>query len=850
MEKVVIENSTLKLLDFFEKVSIESKKEKLARIELNRFMYWWTRKPLSVGKAVVLASTLENFEDLELLMGKLNGDTRNLREIVNSDKYIEKLGRSSKSIKVLDPFGGSGNLIFPAVELGLDVSVSDYNPLAYLIQKAILEFPAKYGDQLIGDFEKYAQLVIEKTKKECGQYFNQEQLSYLWCWCIKCPHCGQRFPLTNHMYIVKKAKKKIGIKISVKNKDFTVEIVKNISNVDGEKFTQKGGKAKCIACKNSIDWKTMTADVKSRKDREMIVIQIIKDKNKEYIIPSEKDFSTYQNAVKYFNSHKKEFENDNLIPKEIILPNRRREMGLWHYGIKQYDQYFDERQILVLISLIKNIKNICSKIKNDEYRSVIALYLSAILSKRVDAGALGAHWNTTGENAVPALAFREPRIIYNFVESNPFSVNGSLQNSITSISKAISFACRLKNKVTPKLESVNEKSNSKYDLIITDPPYGDDVQYGELSEFFYVWIYRLLKDYYPEIPSRAPLDEDICESWGRFGDKKIATEFFAASLKKGFQSMSEKLKNDGIIVIFFAHSSTRAWNIFLESIRASKLKVISSYAIHTEMTTNLIARGNTSFMSSIVVTCRKITKESSEYFEDIIPQIEDVIKNMMKQIPDEKLLTIPITDLLIMVYGKVLEVCTQHTVLKSYQKDFNPDFETLIKDARSFIMKELVAKLTGKSINTVGPRMAFYLLIKIFHKGIIAGDDAIKIAQTYDVDINELEKEQVVTKDKDVIRLYYLNENEMNYSADTIDKNDLYQQLCYLAYTVDSRGSEKIPGIISKDNFRVEDLKQIISLLIKNSHLRRNKGETLVEKEQRELKILETLADITGVKIE
>ena len=146
--------------------------------------------------------------------------------------------------------------------------------------------------------------------------------------------------------------------------------------------------------------------------------------------------------------------------------------------------------------------------------------------------------------------------------------------------------------------------------------------------------------------------------------------------------------------------------------------------------------------------------------------------------------------------------------------------------------------------------MAFYLLIKIFHKGAIVGDDAIKIAQTYDVDLKELEKDQVVIKDKNVIRLYHLNENEMDYSPDNVDKNNLYQQLCYLAYTIDSRGSEKIPGIISKDNFRVEDLKQIISLLIKNYHLRKNKGESLVEKEQKELKILETLADITGVKIE
>ena len=165
-------------------------------------------------------------------------------------------------------------------------------------------------------------------------------------------------------------------------------------------------------------------------------------------------------------------------------------------------------------------------------------------------------------------------------------------------------------------------------------------------------------------------------------------------------------------------------------------------------------------------------------------------------------------------------------------------------------MKELVRKITRKSLNVIGPRMSFYLLIKVFHKGIIAGDDAIKISQTYDVKIENLEKDQVVIKDKDIIRLYYLNENEMDYSPDNVDKNNLYQQLCYLAYTADSRGLEKIPTILSNDNFRTEDLKQVISLLIMNYQLRRNKGESLIPQEQKELEILETLGDTAGVKSE
>ena len=851
MKHALIEDATIELLELFDEVSKEAYMEKQSKISLNRMIYWWTRKPLIVGRAMVLASTLDDINDVRSLLGPLNKEKRTYLHVPDQTIYAKKISQEPKKIKVLDPFAGAGNLAFPAAQLGLDVTVSDYNPLAYLIEKSVLEFPAKYGKKLVDDFEKYAKQVITKTDADVGKFFKPKQLTYLWCWCIKCPHCQQRFPLTNQMYIVKNTKKKIGIKIIQKNKDFTVEIIHKMTESEGGKFTQKGGTAICISCKNSIDYKTMTDYISKNKDREMIVIQVQKNKGREYVSPTKEDKKLHQDAVKYFESKRKEFEKENMMPKDLILADNIKQNRLWKYGIKYWNEYFDERQLLVLVTLLKNIKEICNQIKDKEYRGVIGFYLTGILAKRIDMSGFGVLWHKRAEKPEHILTLRRPAFVFNFAESNPFEdIAGSFSNNLKSMMDGISFTTRLQKESKCNLESVTTLSDTKYDLIITDPPYGDDIQYGEQSEFFYVWVYRALNEYFPELPPRAPLDEDFCECLGRFGDKKLASEFFAKGLKKSFVSMSDKLKDDGLLVVFFAHSSTETWNLFLESIRAAKFKVVSSYSIHTENTSNVIARGKTSFMSSIVVVCRKILKPSEEYFEDIIPKIEDKIKQMITHIPDEKLLTLPITDLLIMVYGKVLESCTQHTVLKSYQKDFTPDFETLIKDARSFIMKELVGKITGKSINVIGPKMAFYLLIKIFHKGIMVGDDALKIAQTYDVDIKDLEKEQVIIKEKNIIRLYQLNENEMDYSPENVDKNNLYQQLCYLAYTVDSRGADKIPSIIAKDNFRLEDLKQIISLLIKNYHLKRNKGESLDPKEQKELEILKTLADITGVKIE
>jgi len=142
----------------------------------------------------------------------------------------------------------------------------------------------------------------------------------MWCWCIKCPHCAQHIPLINQMWIAKTAKNKIGIKIIPKNKDFTVEITHNMSQSEGKKFTQKGGTAICISCKNAIDYKTMTEYISKNKEREMIAIQIQKNKKREYVTPTKEDKKLHQDAVKYFESKKSEFEKDDLIPQEQILP--------------------------------------------------------------------------------------------------------------------------------------------------------------------------------------------------------------------------------------------------------------------------------------------------------------------------------------------------------------------------------------------------------------------------------------------------------------------------------------------------------------------------------------------------
>ena len=182
--------------------------------------------------------------------------------------------------------------------------------------------------------------------------------------------------------------------------------------------------------------------------------------------------------------------------------------------------------------------------------------------------------------------------------------------------------------------------------------------------------------------------------------------------------------------------------------------------------------------------------------------------------------------------------------------DFKPKFENLIMDAREFILKEIVTKLTGRSPNILGSDTSFYIITKIFYGGVLDRGEAFKVAWAYQIKIEDLERKQVAKKESAVTRLLFFDEISFEKKPNEIDKNNLHQQLLYLESLADREGISGVKRIISQlDNFRVQDLAQMINLFIKNYRMRLNKKESLSGKEQKELKILESLDDVFNSSI-
>ena len=883
--RMLIEDITPEHIRLFMDISKEARLEKAGRPPISKLLYWWGRKPLIVSRVTTLLATtpidgMDTSEALDTIRHKLG--LNNEKRAFNYKPRIDtNLTLNPSKVKVLDPFGGGGNLLFESVRLGFNCSAIDCNPVAYLILKATLEYPAKYGDRLADDVRRYGLEVIKRAKAELGRFYRKDAVTYIWCWCIICPYCGQRIPLTNQTWLDKR--RKIGYKIKPNNKDFTIELTR-LESDNG--YTQKGGKVTCINCHNIITHKVMTGDVAKRRDKELI-ITVIKDylNGVSFELPTDED-------KEYFNLAKEELQKrwewllaNDLIPLEEIKHSELQRTA--NYGLKHWYEFFNERQLLLFTTLVRIIREVINelstKIEDKEYVKAIATYLGIMVCKQVDYCCIGTRWDVGQKKIAHALTFRTPRLVHGFAEVNPFiKTAGSLYSMLKTIVDAIKFSSsNLGNNIiantdtdsaiskntgininanvaTIRLGSVcnlNDYPSDKFDLVITDPPYYDDIPYGEASEFFYVWLVRILKNVYPELPPNVPTNEDLIYSKERFGgNAELATEFYKKGMTTAFQNIHKVLKDNGLFIVFFANSNVKAWVLLLEILRESGFRVVSSFTLRTESEENVMMRDKVAFMSSIVLVCRKndgsmihdnnSTNNSGynnniTYFEDLIPEIEKELRTLVKLLA-EYITDIPITDLITMAYGKVLEVTTKYPIIVSRTNNTKIDFKLLFTEAREYIFKEVVRSFFEQHKQSPSfPLTTFVFLTKIFNRGILLHDDIRDVFKLFSPTISVLTKKGYITMDDDGIKVRPYTELP---TPTTLD--DLYQQYIYILKLVDTKKDIIDKVDTSANTTVIPNLLRVIDIMVKHYGLLRYKRVKLRPDEVKEYELLKIATSV------
>lgn len=829
-------------------ISGEAKKEKSgwARPPTSELLFWWTRKPLIVSRAAVLGALLPkeyNDKTFRLQMG-LGREKRSYLYTPNAkrleDFYFSITGR--KHPRLLDPFAGGGSIPFESFRAGIDTVALEYNPVAYIILQATLNYPKKYGNKLAEDVMKLGKEVLERTRKEIGHLYPCRNkwvpLVYIWAWMVKCDRCGQKSPLMLHWRLT--VKKRMGLRpVLLDNLDFDVEFTKH-----PPKGTVERGKSLCLKCGAPISKAAIRKEV-SAGHKRMLCIGLTQRTHIKFEKPTEKDIEMFTESEKKLKEMWSEYDKMGLIPTEEMQEYELYQ--LTRYGFTKWYHLFNPRQLLTLLTLSKNIIKIAGEIEKKEgcgYAQAVTTYLGLTLCRHAQYNSICTTWpaGVAKESISHTLSFRRPSMTWNHAEANPFGHgSGTWISMLEGVVRAIQFATKY---LSPTEGTVEIHLGSalrlpfkkeEFDVIVTDPPYLDDVPYGELSEFYHVWLWRIVKRYYPKLPGpKVPVDEELDHSPGRHGSAELSREFYMSGLTESFRQMRRVLADDGLMVLFFAHSKRKAWSILISSLVNSDFRVTMTWPVRTESPTNIVQRGRASMQSSILVAARKRMGGGTAFLEDLRDEVADHVRKGLEAISDLNLIG---ADLIVAGMGKALEVTTRYSELKSYSG--NATLESMLEVVSGAVFSYSIEKLVRRPLATLDPQTAFYVFAKCSYGGVIPSDDALMLCKGAGVELAALERDKVIAKKKVGARvvLSALNADERDLDPERPPRTpSIIDQLHLLELAVKKQGKTGFQRLLSSPKFRLGEVRAVAEALYN--------GLLTVKKDDPEVALLRPLIDL------
>nr|HDO80840.1 DUF1156 domain-containing protein [Candidatus Bathyarchaeota archaeon] len=769
-------------------VSIESAREKNIRHgHISTLHIWWARRPLASSRATAYAALIPVPDSIEEIEKKKNFIAELCKwENSLNPAYIE---RAKKEIleangckpRVLDPFDGGGAIPLEALRLGCEVYASDYNPVAVLILKAVLEYPQKYGkakrksaerlnqeeeyNPLLEDVRKWGEWVLEGAKKEIGRFYPQDgdsiPVGYIWARTIPCqnPSCGAEIPLMRQFWLAKKDKKKISLYPYVEGREVKFKIVGDgyEEMPDGfkpEKGTVKGAIATCLVCGSTVDAKTTRRLFQEGKAGERMVAVVLhhpKKKGKIYRVANGKDMEVFRQAEEYLAKKVEELRKKwgvEPVPDEPTPEGKgrgaERAFSVRNYGLNTWGDLFNSRQKLALITFVDKVREAYRKMINEgydgEYARAVVTYLGLTLTKLSARFCRLSVWHSGSEAADKTLAQSAMPMRWEYPEIN--IIEGETANSfigtVNQILEVVNFLVNVNYHAPSNQSSATELPypDNHFDAVFTDPPYYDNVPYSYLSDFFYVWLKRALGDLYPELfstPLTPKSKEIVAYTNNRTWEK--AKEYFENMLSQSFKEIHRILKPNGIAVIVYAHKTTSGWETLINSLLNSGLVITASWPINTEMKARLRAKESAALASSIYIVARKMERQPTGWFNEVKEELKNHLYQKLDRLWKEG---ISGADFFIAAIGSAIEVFGKYEKVMDYEGN-------IIRADKLFeYVREIVTDYTVRQILHDGiaaelsPLTRFYLLYRWSYQNVkVHFDEARKLAQSVGIDLEK-----------------------------------------------------------------------------------------------------------------
>ncbi|MFA0735812.1 MAG: hypothetical protein OGMRLDGQ_002312, partial [Candidatus Fervidibacter sp.] len=622
-------------------LSQEARREKAIRHgHISTLHVWWARKPLMVARAAVLGALLTEEADVnEQFVANLckwevhDGDPSG-RYLLEQARTLIRKRFGDRPPKVLDSFAGGGSIPLEALRLGCEAHALEYNPVAYLILKATLEYPQRYRAKLVNEVKCWGEWVLEQARRELAAFYpsvgRETPIAYIWRRTIHCPNpaCSAEIPLASQWWLARKDNKRVALKPipnpSAKRVDFII-VEGNAIDFDPSKGTVSRGNAVCLVCHTSAKDKYVKAEAQAgRMGHRLVAVVTTKGKGqgRNYRLATEEDMEAFRKAEKALQNLLQTPSpwafGLSWVPEEPMDQRNPNIVSGRGYGFREWGQLFNPRQLLSLCTFGKWVREAYRQILREsgdaEFAKAVATYLAVAVDSLANFCSVLTSWIPQRELLRSTFAGHHLHMVWDYSETNPLAVtSGALSEGLETVLRYLTRESRIPQAGSAHLGSAASLPfpDKHFDAVIIDPPYADNVPYADLSDFFYVWLRRTVGDLYPEAFqwTLTPKDEEAVVNPARFGGGKkgeqIAQAHYQRLMQKSFEEIYRVLKPEGMAVVMFTHRSTEAWERLIQSLLDAGLYPTASFPVHTEMESSTHQRGKGAIQSTILMACRR-----------------------------------------------------------------------------------------------------------------------------------------------------------------------------------------------------------------------------------------------------
>lgn len=682
---------------------------------------WWARRPLAAARAVLFAQMVNdpgyetgkgftrgvnkkeatrererlfdiirdlvkwentnNEEVLERARAEIRKSWKETCELNRKHPQAAELFNPDKLPAFHDPFAGGGAIPLEAQRLGLESHASDLNPVAVLINKAMIEIPPKFAGRkpvgpvpagekqtkmaedwsgargLAEDVRRYGHWMREEAHKRIGHLYPQVEITaemakdrpdlkqyvgqkltviaWLWARTVRSPnpaYSSVQVPLASTFLLSTKTGKEAWVEPVVEGSRYRFEVHVTdgkrkppTSAKGGTKAGGRGATFRCLLSDTAIGGDYIKAEGQAgRMGARLMAIVAEGARGRVFLAPTTEHEATAQLA-------QPDWRPSGDVPARLTggtcVP----------YGLATWGQLFTSRQLKALTTLSDLVSEAIVKVEDDAraagfrddgvaldgrgagakaYAQAVGVYLAFLIDQVANHQSSLCGWNHPNTQMRSVFSRQAIAMTWDYAEANVFSgSSGSFSNLFERQIKGFEALGSSGYEGWSSQDNASVQTTSRNKVVSTDPPYYDNIAYADLSDFFYVWLRRTLRDSFPTLFATlaVPKAEELVATAYRHGGREGAERFFLDGMTSAMHNIAALAHGGFPVSIYYAFkqsdtgddgTASTGWETFIEAVIRAGFAIHGTWPMRTEKEGRVIGNGSNALASSVILVCR------------------------------------------------------------------------------------------------------------------------------------------------------------------------------------------------------------------------------------------------------